>query len=343
MKNNPIISLDAMGGDNAPDIVIKGADIAINKYPNLKLIFVGNRKKIIPLLNKSINLKNCDIIHADETVKADEKPSQALRSGKNTSMWKSIELVAKKNVDAVVSAGNTGALMAMAKLQLRMISGVSRPAIAAFFPTKKGKSCMLDLGANIECDEKNLIQFAIMGSEFCKDILGIKKPSIGLLNVGEENQKGFDYLRTVGSELNRKEIKMNYKGFVEGSDLATGKVNVVVTDGFTGNIALKTAEGIVGLFQEYLKRSFSSSLFSKLSYVLARRAINDVKNKLDPRVHNGAVFLGLNGIAVKSHGGTDGFGFSNAIGVAVEMINQDYLSEVSTKIKISNKFLSSEK
>ncbi len=328
-----------MGGDDAPNIVVNGADLALNKYPNLKLIFVGNKKKILPLVRNSKNLKNCEIIHADDTVKANQKPSQALRNGKNTSMWKSIELVANKRADAVVSAGNTGALMAMSKLQLRMIKGVTRPAIAAFFPTIKGKSCMLDLGANIECDERNLIHFAIMGSEFCKDIMGIKKPLIGILNVGEENQKGFDYLRKVGAELTRKENKLNYKGFIEGSDLASGKVDVVVTDGFTGNIALKTAEGIVGLFQEFLRRSFSANIFTKFSYFFARKAINDVKEKLDPRAHNGAVFLGLNGISVKSHGGTDSFGFSNAIGVAVEMINQDYLSEVYSKIRISNKFL----
>ncbi len=332
-----------MGGDDAPEIVINGADRALRQHPDMELILVGDARRIKPLIKATENLKEVQIIHADQVVAAEEKPSQALRNGRESSMWKAIQLVADGQADAVVSAGNTGALMAMSKLQLRMIEGVSRPAIAAFFPTVKGSSCMLDMGANIECNEDNLVQFALMGSAFFRSVVGKKAPTIGLLNVGAEEQKGYDYLKIASQTLQNDSLALNYQGFVEGSDLGAGTVDVIVTDGFTGNVALKTAEGISDLFQHSLKKSFSQNLASKMSYLVARPALRRVRQLLDPRVHNGAVFLGLNGISVKSHGGTDSFGFANAIHVAVEMIEHGFLPEVETSIQKANLVLEQEK
>ena len=343
MTNKPIISLDAMGGDNAPEIVIQGAERALQRYPQMKLVLVGDEARLSQMLAQTKFARAIDIMHADERVKPEDKPSQALRNGKNTSMWQAIKLVADNQADAVVSAGNTGALMAMSKLQLRMMDGVSRPAIAGFFPTVTGSGCMLDMGANIECNEDNLVQFAIMGSAFVRSVLNREAPTIGLLNVGAEEQKGFEYLRVAASILSSDKLGLNYKGFVEGSDIGHGSVDVVVTDGFTGNVALKTAEGIADLFQHSLKKSFSQSIFSKMSYLTARPQLRRVRSLLDPRAHNGAVLLGLNGISVKSHGGTDGFGFANAIHVAVEMIKYGFMPEVSQTIAKANQVLEQEK
>ena len=343
MTNQPRLALDAMGGDNAPRIVVEGADIAVAKNPDLKLVFVGDERKIKPLLKATRYLQSAEILHTTEEVAPEARVSQALRAGKQTSMWKAIELVAEGQVEAVVSAGNTGALMAMSKLQLRMIEGVSRPAIAGFFPSSTGRSCVLDLGANIECDAENLIQFAIMGSAFYRDIYGMETPSVGLLNVGEEDQKGFDYLREAAKVLNLEKLDVNYQGFVEGSDITAGSVDVIVTDGFTGNAALKTAEGVANLFQQSMREAFSASVMTKLGYLLARAGFASLRAKLDPRNYNGAVFLGLNGISVKSHGGTDAIGYANAINVAVNMVKQGFIPEVTAAIATANQIFAEEK
>jgi glycerol-3-phosphate acyltransferase PlsX len=251
-------------------------------------------------------------------------------------MWLAIAAVAKGNADAVVSAGNTGALMAMSKLQFRTMPGVTRPAIAGFFPTEKEIMCMLDLGANLECDEENLIQFAIMGQAFFHSLTDKINPSVALLNVGAEEQKGHEYLRLAAQELSDERLGVNYQGFVEGSDLVNGDVDVVVTDGFSGNIALKTAEGVASMFAMLLRRSFKSTLMSKLGYLLARSALKKLRVKIDPRHYNGAVFLGLNGIAVKSHGGTDATGFANAVQVAVDLVEHGFIPDVSSAIAKAN-------
>ncbi len=332
MTKKLTIALDAMGGDDAPYIVVKGAEKAQMQNNNLHLIFVGNEDKLKPLLKSAKKLTSYDVIHAEDVVAPDEKPSQALRGGKNTSMWQAIQQVADGKADAVVSAGNTGALMAMSKLQLRMLPGVSRPAIATFLPTMRSATCMLDLGANIEVDAENLIQFAVMGEAFCRDVTGITAPSIGLLNVGEEDQKGYDYLREAAEELNEPDLKLNYAGFVEGSDIMIGKTDVIVTDGFTGNVALKTAEGTSALITHSLREAFSATLYNKVSYLLARPVLKLVRRRMDPRRYNGAVFLGLNGIAVKSHGGTDKVGYANAIKVAIDLVEQGFLPEISESI-----------
>ena len=343
MTKQPRLALDAMGGDNAPRIVVEGADIAVAKNPDLTLVFVGDERKIKPLRKATRYLQSAEILHTTEEVAPEARVSQALRAGKQTSMWKAIELVAEGQVEAVVSAGNTGALMAMSKLQLRMIEGVSRPAIAGFFPSSSGHSCVLDLGANIECDAENLIQFAIMGSAFYRDIYGMETPSVGLLNVGEEDQKGFDYLREAAKVLNLEKLDVNYQGFVEGSDITAGSVDVIVTDGFTGNAALKTAEGVANLFQQSMRDAFSASLMTKLGYLLARAGFTRLRAKLDPRNYNGAVFLGLNGISVKSHGGTDAIGYANAINVAVNMVKQGFIPEVTAAIATANQIFAEEK
>ncbi|MGC6452461.1 MAG: phosphate acyltransferase PlsX [Candidatus Puniceispirillaceae bacterium] len=337
------LALDAMGGDNAPACVVRGADIACGDHPHLEVVFYGDEARIRPLLSRSQHLSQAEIIHTDDAVSPDDTASQAVRRGKGTSMWMSIASVADGSADAVVSAGNTGALMAMAKLQLRTMPGVTRPAIAAFFPTVGELMCMLDLGANIECDAENLVQFAILGQAFHRSLTGKDAPRLGLLNVGEEEQKGHEYLRVASRQLADPDLGINYQGFVEGSDLVNGQLDVVVTDGFSGNIALKTAEGISSMFTRLLRRSFAKTWLSKLGYFLARSALSDMREHIDPRRYNGAVFLGLNGIAVKSHGGTDRIGFANAINVAAELVDHGFIPDVSAAIARANTILEDKK
>ena len=330
------ISLDAMGGDNAPEIVVKGASEAKVRCPNLEFSFFGNKELLSQLIKPISNLKNSNIIHTKEVIEATEKPSVAVRKGMNSSMAMSIQYVKSGKADAVVSAGNTGALMAMSKLILRPIPGISRPAIAAYFPTIRGESCMLDLGANIECDSKNLVQFAFMGQAFARIVMGIKNPTISLLNVGEEEQKGLDSIKEASRILFSLKELINYTGFIEGDKIAQGKSDVIIADGFSGNISLKTAEGTARLVTHYLKKALTSSILSKIGYLFAKRAINNFKLQMDPRKYNGAVFLGLNGVAVKSHGGTDAYGFANAICVAADMVQYNFISDLRNIISKTN-------
>jgi glycerol-3-phosphate acyltransferase PlsX len=272
--------------------------------------------------------KASSVHHTDKLVAADEKPSTALRAGRNSSMRLAIDAVQAKEAAGVVSAGNTGALMAMSKFVLKTLPGIDRPAIASFYPTLRGESVMLDLGANLVCDAENLVQFAIMGNVFARTVLGIHRPTVGLLNVGSEDVKGHEAVREAAAVLRATSLPGEFHGFVEGDDIARGTVDVIVTDGFTGNVALKTLEGTTKLYAEFLRRSFKSSLVARLGYLLARPALNALRVRTDPRRYNGAIFLGLNGVAVKSHGGTDALGFANAIGVAVDMITQNSLDKI---------------
>ena len=327
------IALDAMGGDLGPRMVVRGANIARKRYPNVRFLFYGLEAEIKPLLDKHKTLRGLSEIRPAETVvTTDAKPSQALRTGRKSSMRLAIDAVAAHEAGCAVSAGNTGALMAMAKFVLKTMPGIDRPAIASFFPTLRGESVMLDLGANIQCDARNLAQFAIMGEVFARTVLGTVHPTVGLLNVGTEDLKGSDTLREAASML-RSMQAMNFHGFIEGDDIAGGTVDVVVTDGFSGNIALKTAEGTARLYTEFLRRAFRHSLISKLGYVFARPAFNKLKSRVDPRRYNGAMFLGLNGICVKSHGGTDAKGFANAIGVAVDMCGQSLITKIRDELE----------
>ena len=320
MTSPLVISLDGMGGDAAPQIVVGGAALARERLPQVRFILFGQADTLRELVAQHPILADCvEIRHAEQAVSNHEKPSVALRQFKQSSMRLAIDAVKTGEAHCVVSAGNTGALMAMAKFVLRTLPGVDRPAIVSFFPTLKGESAMLDLGANVECDATNLVQFAVMGEAFARTVLGIRQPSVGLLNVGEEELKGKEVLREAADRLRNSILPIRFHGFVEGNDIAAGTVDVIVTDGFTGNVALKTAEGTSKLITTFLREAFESSLLAKIGYLLARRRMNNLRARVDPRRYNGAVFLGLDGIAVKSHGGTDALGFANAIGVAADM------------------------
>jgi phosphate acyltransferase len=328
--NKPVIvTLDAMGGDRAPEMVVQGASIALQRMPKTEFLLFGDEAKLKPLVARQRRLKGrVHIHHTDERVADDAKPSVALRSGRQSSMRLAIDAVAEHKADCVVSAGNTGALMAMAKFALKTLRGIDRPAMASLVPTRRGESIMLDLGANIECDAENLVQFALMGEAFARTVLGIKQPSVGLLNVGSEEMKGHDAVRGAAARLRAPGSPVNFHGFVEGDDIAAGTVDVIVTDGFTGNVALKTAEGTARLVTEFTRASFQNSLTARLGYLFAAPALAKLRKRLDPRRYNGAVFLGLNGIAVKSHGGADALSFANAIGVAVDMETHGFLDQI---------------
>ncbi len=327
---NPIsIALDAMGGDHAPDMVVRGADLARQRYPHVRFLLFGIEERLRPLLDRCAGLaKVAELRHAEDVVRGEDKPSVALRAGRASSMRLAIDAVREGMAAAVVSAGNTGALMAMAKFVLKTMPGIDRPAIACYYPTSRGESVMLDLGANVSCDANNLFQFAVMGNAFARTVLGRLEPSVGLLNVGSEDQKGSDALREANALLRDARLPGSYYGFVEGNDIVSGTVDVIVTDGFTGNVALKAIEGTTKLYSDFLKRAFRSSWTAGLGYMLARPSLNKLRARTDPRRYNGAILLGLNGIAVKSHGGTDAFGFSNAIGVAVDMLQNGFIEKI---------------
>ena len=323
MPNTNTIALDAMGGDQAPAMVVVGADTALKRYPGTKFLLFGDFTKCVKLLGRFPNLsETTEVIHTEETVSAEAKPSTALRRGQKTSMWLAINSVANGRADAVVSAGNTGALMAMSKLILKTLPGISRPAIAGVVPTRRSESVFLDLGANIDCGPENLVEFSFMGAILARAVLGVVRPTVGFLNVGAVEFKGKNELREVASTLSAADSFFEFLGFVEGDDLTAGTTDVVVTDGFTGNVALKAVEGVAQAYSDFLRRSLSSSFPARLGAFLARPAFRSLSEKVDPRRHNGAMFVGLNGIAVKSHGGTDALGFSNAIGVAIDIVQQ---------------------
>jgi len=323
------LALDAMGGARAPEMVLRGADMAVQRYPGLHFEVYGEETGLRPLLAKLPRLAAAvDLHHTSEVVMDDDKPSVALRSGRQSSMRLAIDAVAEGVADGVVSAGNTGALMAMAKFVLKTLPGIDRPAIASFFPTRRGESVMLDLGANVDCDADNLVQFALLGDAFARSVLGLVEPTVGLLNVGSEDQKGNDAVRAAGTRLRDALSPIRFYGFIEGDDIPAGTVDVVVTDGFTGNIAVKTAEGTAKLFTEFMSGAFRHSVSAQIGYLFARNALRKLRMRLDPRRYNGAVFLGLRGIAVKSHGSTDALGFAHAIGVAVDMKINGFLDKV---------------
>jgi glycerol-3-phosphate acyltransferase PlsX len=331
------IAIDAMGGDHAPSAVVRGANIARQRYPQVDFVIYGREEEVRPLLRKMRRLRDCaTLVHTDQVVRGEDRPSVALRSGRNSSMRLAVNAVKDGVAQAAVSGGNTGALMAMAKFVFKTMPGVDRPAIASFFPTLKGESVMLDLGANVNCDASNLVQFAIMGSAFARSVLGISAPSYGLLNVGSEEMKGHEALQGAAAMLRELSLPGHFHGFVEGDDIAKGTVDVVVTDGFTGNVALKTAEGVVSLYTEFLRRTFRNSLLASLGYLMAKPALRKLRQRVDPRRYNGAVFLGLNGIAVKSHGGTDALGFAHAIGVAVDLARHNFVDVIRSDFETLN-------
>ena len=325
------LSLDAMGGDNAPSMTMIGANLALEKYPDLTYVIFGNSdakaiwQSLHPLCDRS------EFTITEDVVSNNEKPSIALRSGRNSSMRKAIDAVKLGKADAVVSAGNTGAYMAMSKFVFNTLSGIDRPALPAVVPSLKEDVLALDFGANLESSVASLVQNAVMGEALYAALTGKKLPSVGILNIGEEEQKGKPELKETASIL--KELHdFNFYGFVEGDDLSKGTVDVVVTDGFTGNVTLKTIEGTAKLITGMLRESISNSLLGKIGAIIAKRAFADLRRKSDPRHYNGAVFLGLRQLAVKSHGGTDEYGFCNAICVAMKMLNQNFMEHIQSRI-----------
>jgi glycerol-3-phosphate acyltransferase PlsX len=331
MAVSPRIAIDAMGGDIGPAVIIAGMARARRKDRTLRFDVFGDEKLIHPELQKHRPLiEAVTIHHTTDAIDASEKPSQAIRRAKTTSMGMAINAVKEGQADAAMSGGNTGALMAMAKLALRTMPGIDRPALAALLPTMGTTDCvMLDLGANTECDAQNLVQFAVMGSAYSRTVLGIAKPRVKLLNIGTEELKGTDELKEAAGLLREADyLPLRFEGFTEGDKLSRGDIDVVVTDGFSGNIALKTAEGTARFVTDLLRRAFTSSLRSKAGFALSKPALNILKVHLDPNNHNGAVFLGLNGLVVKSHGGANYKGVANAIGVAASMVRNDITRKI---------------
>lgn len=330
---NITIALDAMGGDNAPESVIKGAELAIAKCSEVNFLIYGDENKIAPILDSCPKLKQkSEVIHTEDVISDDDKPSNAIRQGRKSSMSLAVKAVRNGKAIGAVSSGNTGALMAISKIMLRTLPGIDRPAIGTVVPTKRSDSVMLDLGANVYCDGNNLFEFAVMGDAFARTLLGVNNPSIGLLNIGSEEMKGNEAVRDAASMIRESDVGLNFYGHVEGDDIARGVVDVIVTDGFSGNIALKTAEGTAKMIANSLKDALRGSILARIGALFAKPALKALFNKFDPRLHNGAMFLGLNGIVVKSHGGTDALGFANAIGVAAKLakknINEEIIKEM---------------
>jgi glycerol-3-phosphate acyltransferase PlsX len=331
MPDKVRIALDAMGGDHGPAVVIPGAALAQARNPDTEFIFFGTAPAIEAALAAHPQLMAVSrVVHTDVAVKMDDKPSQALRQGRwKSSMWLAIDAVKKGEADVAVSAGNTGALMAMAKIHLRTMAGIERPAIAAIWPTLRGESVVLDLGANIGADAQHLIDMAVMGSAMARILLDIDRPTVGLLNIGVEEVKGLDEVREAGRILRERDLPhIHYKGFVEGDDIGKGTVDVVVTEGFAGNIALKAAEGTARQIAGYLKAAMRETIFTRLGYLLARGAFRKLAAKIDPSRANGGVFVGLNGIVIKSHGSADANGFSAAVDIGYQMVRNDLKAKI---------------
>ncbi|HZJ12383.1 MAG TPA: phosphate acyltransferase PlsX [Methyloceanibacter sp.] len=334
MAASVTIALDAMGGDHGPSVVIPAAAISLIRHPEARFLLVGDAAYIEPELaaHPALAAKS-ELVHTDVAIAMDAKPSQALRKGRyRSSMWLAIQAVRDGHADAAVSAGNTGALMVMAKFCLKTMEGVDRPAIAAIWPTIEAECIVLDVGANVGADSRQLVEFALMGAGMARALFGIDKPSVGLLNIGVEEVKGLDEIKKAAAVLKEAPLPIRYHGFVEGDDVGRGAVDVVVTDGFTGNIALKTAEGTAKQIGEYLRAAMGQSLLARIGAVLAQGAFRALKEKMDPRQLNGGIFLGLNGIVVKSHGGTDATGFASAIDLAYDMASNGVVKRLASDV-----------
>ncbi|TMJ35904.1 MAG: phosphate acyltransferase PlsX [Alphaproteobacteria bacterium] len=341
MTGKLTIALDAMGGDAGPEMVLPGAELASVRHPDLKLLLFGDRTQLATLLEKYPRLKaRSEVRHSENAIAMNDKPSQALRRGRGkSSMWLAIEAVRSGEAQGVVSAGNTGALMAMARFVLKTIPGIERPAIAAIWPTLRGESVVLDVGATIGADARQLVEFALMGEAMARSLMGLSRPTVGLLNIGVEEVKGLEQVKEAGRLLRDLGLPLEYKGFIEGDDIGKGTVDVVVTEGFTGNIALKTAEGTAKQLSTYLKLVLNRTLLSRLGALLATGAFATLRERMDPRKHNGGVFLGLNGIVVKSHGGTDALGFATAVDVAIEMIRNGLVAKIAADVAEMNRHM----
>jgi len=333
MSNLIKIAVDAMGGDNAPKKVIEGI---IHNHKSSKENFYkifGNREQINKIIENRLDKNFYEIIHTEKIVKSTDSPLEAAKKGKMTSMWLSIQSVKNKESDIVISAGNTGALLVIAKLNLKMIENIDKPALSALWPNKKGMSVVLDLGANIECSSKNLVDFSIMGASLYKSLYPADTPNVALLNIGSEELKGNEIIKETFQKLNEKENQnFDFSGYIEGNELMNGNVNVIVSDGFTGNVALKTAEGTANFITEELKKALSGTLLGKISSLLNLANLRKFKKRLDPRLYNGAIFIGLDAPVVKSHGGTDYIGFSNSLDVCNRIIKGNLIDKIKDNI-----------
>ncbi|MDE2380014.1 phosphate acyltransferase PlsX [Bradyrhizobium sp.] len=332
MPSKVRIALDAMGGDVGAPVVIPGAAISLARHRNIEFLLVGDRAKIEPELEKHPALEAASrIVHTDVAVSMEDKPSQALRRGRKTSsMWLAIDAVKKGEADVAVSAGNTGALMAMSRFHLRTLPGIDRPAIAGVWPTRRGDSVVLDLGATIGGDARHLVSLAVMGSAMASVLFNKPRPTVGLLNIGVEEIKGHEEIREAGETLRAMNLpQLDYVGFVEGDGIGKGLADVIVTEGFSGNIALKAAEGTARQMAELLRIGMQRSWMSRLGYLFARSAFRALRDRMDPNKSNGGVFLGLNGVVVKSHGGISAEGFAYAIDVGYEMVHYDLLTKIN--------------
>ena len=327
------IAVDAMGGDGSPKKVIDG--IVFNHKSNKENFYriFGDKKIIQKLIQGKIDEKFYEIIHTDKSVKSTDSPLEAAKRGKDTSMWLSIESVKEKNSDIVISAGNTGALLVIAKLNLKMIENIDKPALSALWPNKKGMSVVLDLGANIECSSKNLLDFSIMGASLYKSLYPLENPNVALLNIGTEELKGNEIIKETFQILNdKKSDDFNFSGYIEGNELMNGDVNVIVSDGFTGNVALKTAEGTANFITDELKKALTGNMIGKISSFLNISNLKRFKKRLDPRLYNGAIFIGLDSPVVKSHGGTDYIGFANSLDVCNRIIKGNLINKIKKNI-----------
>ena len=335
MTESVKIAVDAMGGDNSPRKIIEGILYNHNSRnkDNFYKIF-GNKDEILNLINNKIDKKFYEIIHTVESVKSADTPLEAAKRGKKTSMWLAVESVKKKETDIVISAGNTGALLVIAKLNLKMIENIDKPALSALWPNKTGMSVVLDLGANIECSSKNLIDFSLMGASLYKSLYPTLAPKVALLNIGSEELKGNEIIKDTFQKLNEKKSNnFTFHGYIEGNQIMNGEVNVIVSDGFTGNVALKTAEGTANFITEELKKVLGGSIIGKISSFLNISNLKKFKKRLDPRLYNGAIFIGLNSPVVKSHGGTDYIGFSNSLDVCNRIIKGNLIDKIKDNIK----------
>ena len=327
------IAVDAMGGDGSPKKIIDGIIHNHNSDNSSYYKIFGNKDKIYDYIKDKLDNKFYEIIHTDKIVKSTDSPLEAAKRGKDTSMWLAIESVKNKDSDIVISAGNTGALLVVAKLNLKMIENIDKPALSALWPNKKGMSVVLDLGANIECSSKNLVDFSIMGASLYKSLYPQEVPNVALLNIGSEELKGNDTIKETFQLLNaKKNDNFNFSGYVEGNQLMNGVVNVIVSDGFTGNVALKTAEGTANFITDELKKALSNNILGKISSLLNISNLNKFKKRLDPRLYNGAIFIGLDSPVVKSHGGTDFIGFSNSLGVCNRIIKGNLIDKIKNNI-----------
>ena len=327
------IAVDAMGGDGSPKKIIDG--IILNNKSNKNIFYkiFGDEKKILQLIKGKIDNKFYEIIHTDKVIKSTDSPLEGAKRGKETSMWLAIQSVKEKNADIVISAGNTGALLVVAKLNLKMIENIDKPALSALWPNKKGMSVVLDLGANIECSSKNLIDFSIMGAALYTSLYPDDKPSVALLNIGSEELKGNETIKETFQILNEKNSNnYNFAGYIEGNHLMDGDVNVIVSDGFTGNVALKTAEGTANFITSELKKTMTRNIIGKISALLNMSNLKKFKKRLDPRLYNGAIFIGLDSPVVKSHGGTDYVGFSNSLDVCYRIVKGNLIEKIKHNI-----------